>query len=314
MTLSELRASFEAGSLNKQDFVAAAFQFHRHLFDYPAYLTGTNIASIEILEAGVAVRFRSPSIRMWCKPGEARHTALTCLDFRDYESQELGAMMRLADICLDGSKTFLDIGANVGFYSMAMAVAHPETAIHAFEPVPSTYAELQRNLALNGLGAVHTYNVGLSDLPGELTFFFDPSVSGATSSAPLGAGFTTSEVRCPVDTLDALTSRAGLSPDLIKCDVEGAELKVFLGARATLSRCRPIVFSEMLRKWSARFLYHPNDLIAFFAQLGYACYSIDGAKLASLATMTDDTSETNFFFLDRETHIPKAQAAGLIVD
>ena len=314
MTLSELRVGFEAGSLNKQDFVAAAFQFHRHLIDYPAYLVGTNIASIEIVEAGVAVRFHSPAIRMWCKPGEARHTALTCLDFRDYESQELAAMMRLADVCLDGCKTFLDIGANVGFYSMAMALARPAAAIHAFEPVPATFVELQRNLVLNALDSVHAHNVGLSDIPGELTFYFDPSVSGATSSAPLGAGFTTSQVKCPVDTLDAFAASAGLSPDLIKCDVEGAELKVFLGARATLSRCRPLVFSEMLRKWSARFLYHPNDLIDFFHQLGYACYSIDGAKLARLDTMTDDTRETNFFFLHRETHLPKARAAGLIVD
>ena len=313
MTLSELRASFKAGSLNKQDFVSAAFQFHRHLFDYPAYLAGSNIASIEIVEAGVAVRFRSPAIRMWCKPGEARHTALTCLDFGDYESQELAAMMKLADLCLGGSKTFLDIGANVGFYSMAMAVAHPETTVHAFEPVPATFVELQRNLGLNALDSVQAHNIGLSDTPGELIFYFDPSVSGATSSAPLGDGFMTSELKCPVDTLDAFTARAGLSPDLIKCDVEGAELKVFLGARAVLSRCRPLIFSEMLRKWSARFLYQPNDLIDFFDQLGYACFKIHGSGLGRLETMTDETRETNFFFLHRETHIPKAHAAGLIV-
>jgi len=93
-------------------------------------------------------------------------------------------------------------------------------------------------------------------------------VSGATSSAPLGPGFTTSQVKCPVE----------------------------------------------LRKWSARFHYHPNDLIDLFAQLGYACFKNNATQLARLEMMTDDTRETNFFFLHRETHIPKAQAAGLIVD
>ena len=104
------------------------------------------------------------------------------------------------------------------------------------------------------------------------------------------------------------------NPDLIKCDLEGADLKVFLDACATLNLCRPLVFSEMRRKWSARFHYHPNDLIGFFAELGYGCFKINSAQLSPLESMIDDTKESNFFFLHRESHIPKARAAGLILD
>ena len=304
LTLLQLRNDFEAGVLGKQDFVKDAYRTHRQLFEYPAYLAGTNLQSIEILEQGVAVRFRDPAIRMWCTPGEERHTALTCLNFRDYERQELGMMLRLAAVCAgNGCRTFMDIGANVGFYSLALAKAMPAASIYAFEPIPSTFGELRRNLDLNELRRVEAFNLGLSDVLGELTFYFDPTVSGATSSAPLGAGFTTHEVKCAVETLDVFAARHGLNPDLIKCDVEGAELKVFLGARKTLERAKPVVFSEMPRKWSARFGYHPNDIIALFAQLGYRCFTIAGSILRQLDVVTDDTIDT---------HIPKAQAAGLV--
>ena len=89
-------------------------------------------------------------------------------------------------------------------------------------------------------------------------------------------------------------------PDLIKCDVEGGELKTFLGARNTLAEHRPVVFTEMLRKWAARFHYHPNDLIAFFATLDYVCYRIENGALTPMPHMTDDTAETNFFFIPRD--------------
>jgi hypothetical protein len=61
--------------------------------------------------------------------------------------------------------------------------------------------------------------------------------------------------------------------DFIKCDVEGAELFVYQGAKATLMQQKPIVFTEMLRKWAAKFDYHPNDIIALFDELDIAVLS-----------------------------------------
>ncbi|BDC50929.1 hypothetical protein F183_A32450 [Bryobacterales bacterium F-183] len=293
---SALRSQYESGALAKRDFIQGAYQTHRHLFEYPRYLEGTNVESVELRREGVIIGFREPAIRMWCPEGEQRHTTLTCLDFREYESAELRLLQRYAR----GRKCFLDIGANAGFYSIGMAKAFPDLAIHAFEPVPATHEQLRRNLALNEAARVQAHHLGLSDTAGELTFYFDATVSGASSSAPLGEGFETTTVTCPVATLDSFVASRGLQPDLIKCDVEGGELKTFLGARETLAKYKPVVFTEMLRKWAARFHYHPNDLIAYFAELGYICYRIDGEALQPMPRMTDDTVETNFFFIHQE--------------
>lgn len=65
----------------------------------------------------------------------------------------------------------------------------------------------------------------------------------------------------------------------------------------------PVVFSEMLRKWSAKFGYTPNDIIKFFKNLGYRCFVIaDEEKLRECPIVTENTVETNYFFLHEVRH------------
>jgi hypothetical protein len=90
--------------------------------------------------------------------------------------------------------------------------------------------------------------------------------------------------------------------DFIKCDVEGAELLVFQGGQQTIARDLPIVFSEILRKWSAKFGYHPNDIFQLFHSLGYRSFSVAGSWLKPFEAMDATTLETNFFFLHATKH------------
>jgi hypothetical protein len=63
------------------------------------------------------------------------------------------------------------------------------------------------------------------------------------------------------------------------------------------------VFAEMLRKWSEKFNYHPNEIIELFRSIGYGCFHVTNNKLKEIAEMTDETIETNFFFLHLEKHV-----------
>ena len=60
--------------------------------------------------------------------------------------------------------------------------------------------------------------------------------------------------------------------DLIKCDIEDSEFFVYEGSSDSIKRFKPIVFSEMLRKWSVKFEYHPNDIIKLFENWRYQCF------------------------------------------
>ena len=79
-------------------------------------------------------------------------------------------------------------------------------------------------------------------------------------------------ISVPTVTLDGFSALAP-APDLIKCDVEGAEVEVFEGARNLLERAHPVVICEMHAREKAAHLY---DL---FRSLGYACSWLDGNHL-----------------------------------
>ncbi len=307
--LATLRSDFEAGLLTKLAYNGEMWNNHQRLFDYARFLPGTNVEAIEITEDAVVFRLRDPKILLRCTPSDQRHVAITSFNFGQYELHDFRVVMRLAKAC----SVIVDIGANTGFYSIALGQRYPYAQIVAFEPIPATYGELVRNLTLNGITNVSTYNVGLSDRTSDEPFYFDVTVPGATSGAPLGPEFgPTQTLICPVQSLDAFVERTGTAPDFIKCDVEGGELRVFRGAADTLARFKPIVFTEMLRKWSARFGYHPNEMMDFFRSYGYDCFVVNGAVLAPFAQMTEETIETNFFFLHRQRHLEMVRFFGLL--
>ena len=83
--------------------------------------------------------------------------------------------------------------------------------------------------------------------------------------------------------------------DFVKCDVEGAEYFVYQGGLETFKHKKPIIFTEMLRKWAAKFGYHPNDIINYFSQFGYKCFIANKGKLKIVDKVDEQTIETNFF-------------------
>ena len=129
--------------------------------------------------------------------------------------------------------TVLDVGANVGAYSLLFAQwVGPAGKVYAFEPSPHTRASLSRHLQLNGLaGVVETVPAAVADRCAEAEFTTAPPDGlhrlAASASTP-------DALRVPVVSLDAFCSERGIRPTVIKIDVEGAELSVLRGARETL--------------------------------------------------------------------------------
>ncbi len=72
---------------------------------------------------------------------------------------------------------------------------------------------------------------------------------------------------------------------------------MFQGGLKAIKRDTPIVFSEMLRKWSAKFDYHPNEIISLLSDIGYDCFVVKNGGLEKFVSMDESTKETNFFFL-----------------
>jgi FkbM family methyltransferase len=160
---------------------------------------------------------------------------------------------------------FLDIGANVGTYTiLASGVAQAHS--YAIEPVPATFASLQRNLRINNLDALvasHCLAVGAE--PGGVRFTAD---RGPMNHVVIGSSHSTTEatVEVPVTTVDQLLSGAP-APLLWKVDVEGFEPQVLQGAaqalrnpelRAVLLEAdSPALQATMAEAGFTRFAYDP---------------------------------------------------------
>lgn len=131
---------------------------------------------------------------------------------------------------LDTKSTFIDIGANVGVYSL-LAGGIKKCNTISIEPIPQTFNYLEKNIALNKLGKIVTcYNIGLSDKEGELYFTKSKDTINHVTNKDEG-----NAIKVKVDTLDNLLQNHTINKTLIKLDVEGFEYHVLKGAHNTLS-------------------------------------------------------------------------------
>jgi FkbM family methyltransferase len=213
----------------------------------------------------------------------------------------------MIDRLINDGDVFFDIGANMGWYSINVALSKRAARIYSFEPIPKTFRYLQQNLELNAVQNVTAYNFGFSNHSGEIDFYYYDEGSGNASSAIVSNRDDVQTHKCKVLTLDEFSIELKTRVDFIKCDVEGAELMVFQGGLETIKRDCPIVFSEILRKWSAKFNYYPNEIFDLFRLLNYRAFTTDGTELKEFFIMDESTPETNFFFLHTEKHARKIQ-------
>lgn len=296
MNLEGLRKKYKTGQISKLVFIKKMYEIHKILFDYVEYLKGTDIAKIEISGKGVIVTTVG-GVRLISSKDDIRTASLEILNFSHYELNEMSMAVKLIKKYWHDNFTFLDIGGNIGWYAINLSKVFPEMRIHSFEPIPLTYSYLEQNIKMNGSDRVKIYNFGFSDNQRELTFYFDRSNSGNASLENVSGGKEVRKVKSKVDKVDNFVWRKKIRIDFIKCDVEGAEFFVFKGAKKTLMRDKPIILVEMLRKWAAKFNYHPNEIISYFKNLGYLCYTIKNTKLERFSSMDETTVETNFIFI-----------------
>jgi FkbM family methyltransferase len=156
-----------------------------------------------------------------------------------------------------------DIGANVGFYSLLAGVIVGEAGhVYSFEPFPENLQELRNHLEMNQARNCTVIDAAVSSAEGEA--IFDPS-----DDRCMGHLAAAGSLRVRTVTLDGMVSRKLIRPpNLMKIDIEGAELECLQGACHVVQESRPIIFlathggeihtacTELLGKWN----YHVTSL------------------------------------------------------
>lgn len=165
----------------------------------------------------------------------------------DYEDPPEGPVQEaLVDALAPGS-VFYDVGANVGFFSLlAGRLVAPAGRVVAFEPVAANAEVLQANAARNGLGNIEVRRVAVGAGAGSRQLYLARHPGGATLAPDALPPDLRGSIVVDVVTIDDVVASGGCPPpDVVKVDVEGAELDVLEGMADTLRRDRPVVVLEV---------------------------------------------------------------------
>ncbi len=296
--LKLLENYYKSEKMNKQEYIQRMHDIHKILFEYSSFIKNKDIKKIEIEDSQVVITTRENEIKLLCDEFDHRIVPIEILNFDFYEKEEINLILKL----IKENSVILDIGANIGWYSLKIAKNINNVRILAFEPIPKTFKYLKENMYLNQVSGIKALNYGFSDEEKNIVFYYYPEGSCNASAVNLSGRKDVDKITCKLTTLDKFTKNEDISIDFIKCDVEGSELFVFKGGIETIKRDKPIIFTELLRKWAAKFNYHPNEVISLLKENGYRCFTMKCGNLCEIDRIDENTVETNFLFLNDKKH------------
>jgi FkbM family methyltransferase len=213
---------------------------------------------------------------------------------------------RIASLLIDEGDVCIDAGANFGWYTTLMASRCGRSgSVHAFEPVPASFRELQRNCDLSPESEIITINdLALGDRQGTVRINLFADFPTGHASLAAGGKDATSIFDCRMTTLDAYLEENGIaSMNFLKADIEGAELLMLEGASSIFRQENlPVILMEMALEQTKNFGYRPNDLISYIrGRADYIFYAVDEVteKLRMIDGFADDDIGANVFCIPR---------------
>ena len=196
----------------------------------------------------------------------------------------------------------LDVGANVGSWTGALLDIAPEAHVFAFEPSEAAFGALEARF--RNFENVSTINVAVGEEAGKAHLFADHPGSGLASLSPrrldhFGIEFSHVE-EVPVLTLDDWCERKGVTPQLLKMDVEGHEMSVLRGAEKTLNLVQVVQFEFGGANIDTRTYF--QDFFYFFRAVGFRIMRLSPRGLVQVPEYRehDESFQTTNYFAVRK--------------
>ncbi|MCC5832535.1 MAG: FkbM family methyltransferase [Chlamydiales bacterium] len=297
--VEHLLNQYRSGMIEKFIYLDQIHEFNEILFFYAKQITDQSIIKKLEMENGKIIFTTKQNVRFSCNDVDRRGTLFMALNLGFYEEEE-----NLIYSIISKNNVCFDIGTNIGWFSLHLAQKKPGIQIHAFEPLPAVFNNFKKNLNLNNFEGIHPYKLGFSNKEDVLDLHFSPSLTALSSIKQLFPE-QTSKIKCKFITLDSFVEANHIQNiDLLKIDVEGAELLVIEGAKNTLHQFNPVLFLEIYEGWTSYYEYTPDDLIQKLADFDYECFIYNQKKLLKVDMYEEGKclGKYNFFFLNRSKH------------
>ena len=223
----------------------------------------------------LSLRFLPPDEKVWARvergPAEGLWLELNPRTGQHYLHGDVEpAIQNILSKTLKPGMVFYDLGANIGFFSLLAArLVGAAGQVFSFEPDPEVAGRLRRNILRNGFINATAIEAGVWSTSGNVN-----CVSADLSSPDRGVGRFAAGQGAMVGTPTRCVAlndfvRSAPTPDVIKCDVEGAEIEVFRGAEKLIEARHPLILCEMHSDANDKFLRE------YFGRFGYSLESVD---------------------------------------
>jgi FkbM family methyltransferase len=174
---------------------------------------------------------------------------------------------------------FFDIGAHIGEFSLRAAKSvGPTGQVHSFEPQPEIAAVLRKNFTHAKLKNLTLKECVLSNKSGTVSFSVRTGFASSSIASPGDDPRITRTIQVAATTLDEYVLESGASPNLMKIDVEGAEMLVLRGAEDLLSlppELAPVICFEYSSSNYSAFGFSTEDVRRLLARKGYSLFALD---------------------------------------
>jgi FkbM family methyltransferase len=292
--LGKAKTALDNGSIPREDYwrivqsrLSSASQLSKLLEASGSHLT--------ISPLGMVLSYplsQSIDIKFLVNSEDTRSIGVSVISDGKYEPLLQQALLEISQDC----ELFIDIGANAGFYSIAVKAMSKNCKVIAFECNPDVRSAFLRNIELNSISEIEVRSEALANASGESDFFipaFTGSAGGSLQDLHPEEG-TARKVKVSLIDLD---SKGLNNIDLMKVDVEGAELGVLTGSIASINASKPTIFIELLRKWMGPFGTTPGQVSELLTSMGYVVFEFMENGIAQVDGVASDTQSTNFAFV-----------------
>jgi FkbM family methyltransferase len=177
-----------------------------------------------------------------------------------------------------GATCVIDVGAQIGLVSLPMSTKMaPGGRVYSFEPAEFNRSLLERHVALNGIKNIEVIGclVGKEDAE-HVEFFELDSDTGLNSVVQRDGVNGLKRSLSRQVSLDSYCRQHNLEPQLIKIDVEGAEIDVLKGAAEIICACQPVIFLSVHPSLIKAQGYKLSDVSVVLEELGYQCRTVEG--------------------------------------
>jgi FkbM family methyltransferase len=196
---------------------------------------------------------------------------------------------------LQTTSVVLDIGANAGYYSLI--ASKKVRKVYAFEPSPLMRQQLEKNIALNGIQNISVEPYAVSNKNGSAILYLSAdNNSGMTGMQPAENFSGTTEIVKTVSIDEWIRTKDSPTIDVVKIDVEGAEMKVLEGMKNVLERDHPGIFIEIIPSLLEKYGNKAEDIFRLLDSFGYKPHEFIGnKKISELKPGTSSPSEMLYF-------------------